>query len=127
MMKYINVSSMMMATVVIHYYYFINFHHSLGDDFWSENRDKKHAHQTLFSIPFFHSHTNTHTRTHIHTIPSFNSIPFQVWKGKVSEAEKKGDAGEVKRAGNLLVLYDSLQLAHKCILNSFYGYVMRRG
>ncbi|VDP95005.1 unnamed protein product [Echinostoma caproni] len=27
----------------------------------------------------------------------------------------------------MLVLYDSLQLAHKCILNSFYGYVMRRG
>lgn len=26
-----------------------------------------------------------------------------------------------------LVLYESLQLAHKCILNSFYGYVMRRG
>ncbi|KAK2507903.1 hypothetical protein MC885_010384 [Smutsia gigantea] len=25
------------------------------------------------------------------------------------------------------VLYDSLQLAHKCILNSFYGYVMRKG
>ena len=25
------------------------------------------------------------------------------------------------------MLYDSLQLAHKCILNSFYGYVMRRG
>lgn len=25
------------------------------------------------------------------------------------------------------VLYDSLQLAYKCILNSFYGYVMRRG
>ena len=24
-------------------------------------------------------------------------------------------------------LYDSLQLAHKCILNSFYGYVMRKG
>jgi len=23
--------------------------------------------------------------------------------------------------------YDSLQLAHKCILNSFYGYVMRAG
>ena len=27
----------------------------------------------------------------------------------------------------MCVLYDSLQLAHKCILNSFYGYVMRRG
>ena len=25
------------------------------------------------------------------------------------------------------MLYESLQLAHKCILNSFYGYVMRRG
>ena len=28
---------------------------------------------------------------------------------------------------NKEVLYDSLQLAHKCILNSFYGYVMRKG
>jgi DNA polymerase epsilon subunit 1 len=27
----------------------------------------------------------------------------------------------------MLILYDSLQLAHKCILNSFYGYVMRKG
>jgi DNA polymerase epsilon subunit 1 len=34
---------------------------------------------------------------------------------------------EIKRVGNLMVLFDSLQLAHKCILNSFYGYVMRKG
>ena len=27
----------------------------------------------------------------------------------------------------MCMLYDSLQLAHKCILNAFYGYVMRRG
>lgn len=27
----------------------------------------------------------------------------------------------------MCILYDSLQLAHKCILNSFYGYVMRKG
>lgn len=27
----------------------------------------------------------------------------------------------------MVILYDSLQLAHKCILNSFYGYVMRKG
>lgn len=27
----------------------------------------------------------------------------------------------------MVLLYDSLQLAHKCILNSFYGYVMRKG
>lgn len=38
-----------------------------------------------------------------------------------------GDPAEIKRVSNLVVLYDSLQLAHKCILNSFYGYVMRRG
>lgn len=33
----------------------------------------------------------------------------------------------VVEAGDMVVLYDSLQLAHKCILNSFYGYVMRKG
>lgn len=27
---------------------------------------------------------------------------------------------------DMVVPYDSLQLAHKCILNSFYGYVMRK-
>lgn len=30
-------------------------------------------------------------------------------------------------AKSFIVIYDSLQLAHKCILNSFYGYVMRKG
>lgn len=34
---------------------------------------------------------------------------------------------QVQQAGDMVVLYDSLQLAHKCILNSFYGYVMRKG
>jgi DNA polymerase elongation subunit (family B) len=33
----------------------------------------------------------------------------------------------VLEAQDMTVLYDSLQLAHKCILNSFYGYVMRTG
>lgn len=37
------------------------------------------------------------------------------------------DIAGVKKAQNRIVLYDSLQLAHKCILNSFYGYVMRKG
>ena len=40
---------------------------------------------------------------------------------------KKGDPAEIKRMAGQVVLYDSLQLAHKCILNSFYGYVMRKG
>lgn len=48
-------------------------------------------------------------------------------KQQVVAAIKGGDAGEIKSAKNREVLYDSLQLAHKCILNSFYGYVMRRG
>ncbi|XP_026760531.2 DNA polymerase epsilon catalytic subunit 1 [Galleria mellonella] len=48
-------------------------------------------------------------------------------KAKVAEAVASGDAAEIKLAKSREVLYDSLQLAHKCILNSFYGYVMRRG
>ncbi|CAN7982572.1 unnamed protein product [Ixodes hexagonus] len=52
---------------------------------------------------------------------------LKVAKRKVAEAVEKGDAAEIKAAKNLEVLYDSLQLAHKCILNSFYGYVMRKG
>ncbi|GBP24391.1 DNA polymerase epsilon catalytic subunit A [Eumeta japonica] len=48
-------------------------------------------------------------------------------KAKVTEAIASGDAAEIKSAKSREVLYDSLQLAHKCILNSFYGYVMRRG
>ncbi|CAO1425761.1 unnamed protein product [Diamesa tonsa] len=51
----------------------------------------------------------------------------KVAKAAVVAAVKSGDAGEVKAAKGREVLYDSLQLAHKCILNSFYGYVMRRG
>lgn len=50
-----------------------------------------------------------------------------MWKKKLSAAVEAGDEAEVKRCKNMEVLYDSLQLAHKCILNSFYGYVMRKG
>jgi len=48
-------------------------------------------------------------------------------KKEVSKAVESGDAAWIKSAKNKEVLYDSLQLAHKCILNSFYGYVMRKG
>ena len=51
----------------------------------------------------------------------------KVWGGKLSEAVKEGDALKIEQAKNLVNLYESLQLAHKIILNSFYGYVMRRG
>lgn len=50
-----------------------------------------------------------------------------MWKKKLSAAQENGDAAEVKRCKNMEILYESLQLAHKCILNSFYGYVMRKG
>lgn len=51
----------------------------------------------------------------------------KVAKQQVAAATASGDAEEIKSAKSREVLYDSLQLAHKCILNSFYGYVMRRG
>ncbi|KAK8480739.1 hypothetical protein V6N11_073191, partial [Hibiscus sabdariffa] len=51
----------------------------------------------------------------------------KVWKGKLSEAKAGGNPMKIQEAQDMVVLYDSLQLAHKCILNSFYGYVMRKG
>ena len=49
------------------------------------------------------------------------------WGGKMRQALDRSDAVGILEASKMCVLYDSLQLAHKCILNSFYGYVMRRG
>ncbi|GAA5902780.1 hypothetical protein JCM6882_004064 [Rhodosporidiobolus microsporus] len=49
------------------------------------------------------------------------------WKKNLDKAAAGGSVQEVVEAKAMIVLYDSLQLAHKCILNSFYGYVMRKG
>lgn len=49
------------------------------------------------------------------------------WKKKLGEAKSEGSASAIADSKDKIILYDSLQLAHKCILNSFYGYVMRRG
>ncbi|KAI5921949.1 DNA polymerase family B [Camillea tinctor] len=52
----------------------------------------------------------------------------KVWKGKTEALKSSGASNqEVDSAKKMIVLYDSLQLAHKVILNSFYGYVMRKG
>lgn len=51
----------------------------------------------------------------------------KVWKKKLEEAKESGNLIRVQEAQDMCVLYESLQLAHKCILNSFYGYVMRKG
>ncbi|KAI8821881.1 uncharacterized protein EV422DRAFT_573743 [Fimicolochytrium jonesii] len=52
---------------------------------------------------------------------------LKTWKGKMDVAAAEGNLTGVDEAKKLIVVYDSLQLAHKCILNSFYGYVMRKG
>lgn len=52
----------------------------------------------------------------------------KVWKNKAETLKSSGGtATEVEEAKKMIVLFDSLQLAHKVILNSFYGYVMRKG
>ncbi|KAK3076907.1 DNA polymerase epsilon catalytic subunit, partial [Coniosporium uncinatum] len=53
---------------------------------------------------------------------------LKVWKGKTEALKSSGASNvEVEGAKKMIVLFDSLQLAHKVILNSFYGYVMRKG
>lgn len=49
------------------------------------------------------------------------------WKGKLAAAQASNDTVALIKAKEMVVIYESLQIAHKCILNSFYGYVMRRG
>jgi len=52
----------------------------------------------------------------------------KTWKKNLDTVVAEGKSiAEVDEAKKMIVLYDSLQLAHKCILNSFYGYVMRKG
>jgi len=48
----------------------------------------------------------------------------KVWAKRIGKAETPQ---EKKEAEDSALVYDSLQVAHKCILNSFYGYVMRKG
>lgn len=67
---------------------------------------------------------------YVDTVRSFRDRRYEfkglqkIWKGKVGEASDPAAKEEAKK---MVVLYDSLQLAHKVILNSFYGYVMRKG
>eukprot|EP00127_Corallochytrium_limacisporum_P003547 Clim_evm30s150 gene=Clim_evmTU30s150 len=67
---------------------------------------------------------------YIDTVRAFRDRRYE-YKGMVKQWKKKfGDAvspTEKMKANTMVILYDSLQLAHKCILNSFYGYVMRKG
>lgn len=52
----------------------------------------------------------------------------KAWKSKTESLKSSfASASEIEEAQKMIVLFDSLQLAHKVILNSFYGYVMRKG
>lgn len=66
---------------------------------------------------------------YVDTVKAFRDKRVQLkdeqkkWKGILSKAETQD---EIEFAKKMVVVSDSLQLAHKCILNSFYGYVMRK-
>ena len=70
---------------------------------------------------------------YIDTVRSFRDRRYEykafhkTWKKNLDAAIANGSVAEIEEAKKMIVLYDSLQLAHKCILNSFYGYVMRKG
>ncbi|KAL7418809.1 DNA polymerase epsilon catalytic subunit [Cryptotrichosporon argae] len=71
---------------------------------------------------------------YIDTVRAFRDRRYEykglhkTWKKNLDKAAESGGAlATVDEAKKMIVLYDSLQLAHKCILNSFYGYVMRKG
>ncbi|XP_075591225.1 DNA polymerase epsilon catalytic subunit 1 [Dermatophagoides farinae] len=65
---------------------------------------------------------------YIETVRAFRDRRM-IYKKLKKESEKKlktCDLEKQKKYENLVILYESLQLAHKCVLNSFYGYVMKR-
>lgn len=66
----------------------------------------------------------------IHNIDKFRyefKNLVKVYKNKYDEAIVSNDQTKALESKELVNLYESLQLAHKVILNSFYGYVMRKG
>lgn len=70
---------------------------------------------------------------YIETVRAFRDRRYEYkglhkkWKQNLDKAVGDGAVTKMDEAKKMIVLYDSLQLAHKCILNSFYGYVMRKG
>ena len=71
---------------------------------------------------------------YVDTVKNFRDRRYEfkgqqkAWKGKTEALKASGaTSGEVDEAKKMVILFDSLQLAHKVILNSFYGYVMRKG
>ena len=67
---------------------------------------------------------------YVDTVRAFRDRRYEYKKATkkwAKEQSKQAHAGDKIAQASKNKMYDSLQLAHKCILNSFYGYVMRRG
>eukprot|EP01133_Synstelium_polycarpum_P000195 gene195-234_t len=70
---------------------------------------------------------------YVDTVRSFRDRRYvykdlhSTWKGNYDTASKGSGPHDLGKCQNMVVMYESMQLAHKCILNSFYGYVMRKG
>lgn len=66
---------------------------------------------------------------YVETVRKFRDQRY-VYKRLYSQAQKAFEVAETeeerKHAMKSVVVYSSLQIAHKCVLNSFYGYVMRK-
>lgn len=66
---------------------------------------------------------------YVETVRKFRDQRY-IYKKLHLEAQKAvecaGSDEERKHAMKAVVVYSSLQVAHKCVLNSFYGYVMRK-
>lgn len=74
------------------------------------------------------------TPFYVDTVRTFRDRRYEckglhkTWKKTLDTVHADGGSiTEIDEAKKMIVIYDSLQLAHKCILNSFYGYVMRKG
>ena len=67
---------------------------------------------------------------YVDTVRAFRDRRYE-YKGKQKQSKielsNAKTAVAKEEAAKMVVLYDSMQLAHKVILNSFYGYVMRKG
>ncbi|KAH9411444.1 DNA polymerase family B exonuclease [Ordospora pajunii] len=70
-------------------------------------------------IPFY-VETVRKFRDRRYTYKKLHSEALRDAEGAMTEEERK-------HALKSAVVYSSLQVAHKCVLNSFYGYVMRKG
>lgn len=97
------------------------------DEYAKKNHNKKKITETITREAIVCQRENPF---YVNTVRNFRDRRYEfknlakVWKGKAGKCK---DSITKDEANKIVVLYDSLQLAHKVILNSFYGYVMRKG